>query len=566
VQNTVKAIVALFCGLAPAVSMEWSEFGAFNLSECVPSILRRAGYGTAVFTGGALDNHIIRPSDIDAMGFGRAVGYEQLVKNDQKLLERFDHVNHLGVEDEAIIEPSVAWAKQQAAQATPFFLGIFTVTTHAPYEVPSRFQPSFVLEKEDPRKCYDATVEYTDRFLQRLFAQFQQANLLADTLFVVAGDHGEMFGEHLQYQHGSSLHEEALRVPLVMLGPDIGATGEPIRGLRSLLDVAPTVLEWLGAEVDGGTPLRTGGSLLNPSVHEELSMFSFFNEDQLALRYGGSLKLIVDLQSGSGELFDLDTDPLEMTNILDQPKHKTALARRVGQLREWKTRTNQVVAASKKRVTEQRRRDGGITRYEVSGSIPAAASGVYERFVEHSDGGLFGSAWGCKPCFTQQDGDYMFLVCDAGSGLSWMLARRFRAFDAVWYTAPANADFLASEQSDAVAADRQRCEGLPTDGWLPQSFAYFRFGDLDQQSQQELQALGGSRSKLGAHMAGVVEKALGDGTVAGNASLVELQVAHKGSFSAKFALVYSLVSQGLDSAAGLLVVRRQHGSSPNAAD
>ena len=65
-------------GLSPAVSMEWSEFGSYDLSECVPALLRRAGYGTAIFTGGALSNHVIRPGDIDAMGFERAVGFEQV--------------------------------------------------------------------------------------------------------------------------------------------------------------------------------------------------------------------------------------------------------------------------------------------------------------------------------------------------------------------------------------------------------------------------------------------------------------------------------------------------------
>jgi len=152
-----------------------------------------------------------------------------------------------------------------------------------------------VVDAEQPRKCYDATIEYTDRFLGKIFSQFQQAGLLDDTLFVIgaisltalltipsrfltlcsvshsrfgaAGDHGEMFGEHGQFQHGSSLHEEALRVPLALLGPDIGPAGEPIAGLRSLVDVAPTVLEWLGAEVSNGMPLRTGKSLLQPGKY-----------------------------------------------------------------------------------------------------------------------------------------------------------------------------------------------------------------------------------------------------------------------------------------------------------
>jgi hypothetical protein len=558
-QNTVKAIVALFCGLTPAVSMEWSEFGAYNLSECVPSILRRAGFETAVFTGGALNNHAIRPNDIDAMGFGRAVGYEQLVGSNQMLMQTFDHVNHLGVEDEAIIEPSVAWAKQQASKSAPFFLGIFTVTTHAPYELPSRFKPSFVVDKDDPRKCYDATVEYTDQFLQRLFAQFQQAGLLDNTLFVIAGDHGEMFGEHLQFQHGSSLHEEALRVPLVVVGPDTGSPGTPIEGLRSLLDVAPTVLEWVGIDISGGSPLRTGSSLLGIKPHEELSMFSFFNEDQLALRYGKSLKLIVDLQSGSGEVFDLKTDPKEERDISNHPDHKKEFAQRVNQLRRWKLRTNQIVAASKKRLEEQRRHDEGIVRYQVSTSAPVAASGMYEQFVEHSSGGVFGSAWGCRPCFTQQDGEYMFGVCDSGKGLSWMLAKRLRAFDAVYYTAPIGADTLTGANTDAVTSDHNRCQSLPTAGWQPQSFAYFRFGDLDVRSQQQLRALDGRQSKMGAHMAGVVENALSDAVTVGNASLWELE-AHEGALGARFSLVFPLISQPGSATYSELVVQRHHGS------
>ena len=76
-------------------------------------------------------------------------------------------------------------------------------------------------------------------------------------------------------------------------------------------------------------------------------MFSFFNDNQLALRYSGSLKLIVDLQSGSGEVFNLDTDPKEDHNIRNQPEHNADFAARVDLLRQWKSRTNQIVAASR---------------------------------------------------------------------------------------------------------------------------------------------------------------------------------------------------------------------------
>ena len=91
--------------------------------------------------------------------------------------------------------------------------------------------------------------------------------------------------------------------------------------------------------------------------HDELPIFSFFNEDQLALRYGGSLKMIIDLASGTGELFDLATDPTEQTNIAGRAQHKGGFLQRTDELRRWKARTNQVVAASKQRKLEKRSRE-----------------------------------------------------------------------------------------------------------------------------------------------------------------------------------------------------------------
>ena len=199
-----------------------------------------------------------------------------------------------------------------------------------------------------------------------------------------------------------------------------------------------------------------------------------------------------------------------------------------------------------------------MIRYEVTDAAPEPARGVYEEFVEHSDGGVFGSMWGCRPCFTQQHGgEFIFLVCDAGMGRSWMLAKRFPAFDAVYYTAPVG-DVAAAPDSpeNAVSAERSRCTGLPTEGWRRERFAYFRFGDLDPESVQSLQSLGARQSQMGAHMAGVVDRSLGEGPVARNASLLPLPVSR--GVGAKFSLVYSLAGPA---AGPPLAVRRGGGGA-----
>lgn len=102
-----------------------------------------------------------------------------------------------------MLDAASSWARQQSKAGVPFFMGVFTVTAHAPYDVPSRFRRNdtsgavrggggTVQEK------YLATVRYTDRFLGRLHSRLEAAGLAETTLFIVAGDHGELFGEHGQ--------------------------------------------------------------------------------------------------------------------------------------------------------------------------------------------------------------------------------------------------------------------------------------------------------------------------------------------------------------------------------
>ena len=77
-----------------------------------------------------------------------------------------------------------------------------------------------------------------------------------DTLVIVAGDHGEAFGEHGEFSHSIFIYDTTLRVPLVMRGPGI-SSGEPTTNRErtanamvtdpvTLADVAPTAMRLLG--------------------------------------------------------------------------------------------------------------------------------------------------------------------------------------------------------------------------------------------------------------------------------------------------------------------------------
>jgi arylsulfatase A-like enzyme len=101
--------------------------------------------------------------------------------------------------------------------------------------------------------------------LRRLLNGLEEAGLLADALLVLTSDHGQaaMAGWRmgdptvpLKFDHGETLVEEAIRVPLVMVGPRIPA-GMAINKQVSLADLAPTVLDWAGLDADEGTQGRS---------------------------------------------------------------------------------------------------------------------------------------------------------------------------------------------------------------------------------------------------------------------------------------------------------------------
>lgn len=89
------------------------------------------------------------------------------------------------------------------------------------------------------RKTYRSTIRYID---DRIGALIDRAS--DETVFIVAGDHGEHFGEHDRFGHQYSLHDELLHVPLIISGPNLdhGIINEPVE-LKSLHEFIRTLAD-----------------------------------------------------------------------------------------------------------------------------------------------------------------------------------------------------------------------------------------------------------------------------------------------------------------------------------
>jgi choline-sulfatase len=99
---------------------------------------------------------------------------------------------------------------------------------------------------QEIRRNYAAMVEHIDRCVGRFLDDLEARGELEDTLIVFSSDHGEMLGDHGQWQKLSP-HQASVGVPLVVAGPDV-ADRDPIDDPVTILDLHATFLDYAGLD------------------------------------------------------------------------------------------------------------------------------------------------------------------------------------------------------------------------------------------------------------------------------------------------------------------------------
>lgn len=95
---------------------------------------------------------------------------------------------------------------------------------------------------------YRAAIVYVADQIARIFRQLEEDDRYDDTLIIVTSDHGELFGEHGQFNKPERMYDELLHVPLIVAnGPDY--LGDATDNLVSLLDIPPLIHDALGLDV-----------------------------------------------------------------------------------------------------------------------------------------------------------------------------------------------------------------------------------------------------------------------------------------------------------------------------
>ena len=207
-------------------------------------------------------------------------------------------------------------------------------------------------ERDALNALYAGKITLVDRWVGRLIQKIEQLGLMRNTMVVWTTDHGHLFGEHeLQGKPAGELgrlYEETTRIPLIIHHPEGVGAGARVKGIAQPPDIVPTVLDALGIAIP---PNIEGKSLLplmdgSGTLPHDFAISSRWPEN--LPRQSGIAVSEVIAQTGAAfdglaaadvsdpitvttnrwtylcaslgydsELYDLDADPKQQTNLVD---------------------------------------------------------------------------------------------------------------------------------------------------------------------------------------------------------------------------------------------------------
>jgi len=256
------------------------------------------------------------------------------------------------------VEKAIRWIEERESDR-PFFLLIHLFDPHMDFDPPephlSRFLAGYEGSMRPPfgdveryrnrmvpwetagfaRRMYRAEIASVDEGLGRFFAWIESTGRAEELVVVVTADHGEEFWDHGNFEHGHTLYEEVVHVPLLVRAP--GRSWPPeVRGRVSLIDVMPTLLELLGVEGRGAFQGRsfapTPEGTLPGGERYRLSGAMLYGNEWVAVS-GDRWKLALCLDTKREALFDLQEDPRERRDLFQADPERAARA--AEPLRAW---------------------------------------------------------------------------------------------------------------------------------------------------------------------------------------------------------------------------------------
>ena len=343
---TVPASMTWFTGVYPSEHRMTNKYALYQpplrkvarLKELSPQlvtladVLKHNGYATGGFTGNA--------------GVSGGFGYDQGFDVYYYPREKFGSMGEA-------IPLALKWLRQNTKRKQKFFLFLHGYDVHGQATPAGGYDYRFVDKSYDKRftgseieqellreegldkgrltlrdadvrfwrAIYDEKIQRTDANFKRFMTEFAKLGISDKTLFVLTSDHGTEFYEHRRFDHGFTLYNELVHVPLVIKLPGQTA-GKKVTDRVSSIDIMPTILDLL--DITASTKVKQqlrGTSLVSAMQGQPARRDVYCETDYRAYTYKRCVitpegwKFIYTLENKTRELYHLPTDPHELKNV-----------------------------------------------------------------------------------------------------------------------------------------------------------------------------------------------------------------------------------------------------------
>jgi arylsulfatase A-like enzyme len=354
----------------------YHTWGCGKWHQTADAFQRSFADGDEIFFGGMTDHWNVPAHHYDPSG-----QYDNHLpmcptpfQNNEVVQRHCDHIEAGKHSSELFADAAIRFV-ENASRDKPWFSYVSLLAPHDPRTMPQRFLDMYDPDAiELPENClpvhpfdngelsvrdeklagfprtasevrrhiaeYYAMITHLDHEMGRVVDALESTGQLENTIVVFAGDNGLSVGQH-GLMGKQSLYDHSVRVPIIMAGPGV-PENQRSHSLCYLLDIFPTLCDLLGLD----TPASVEGNSLKPCLDDPSASV----RDVLHLAYrhlmrgvsDGKHKLIEYAVEGHRrtQLFDLENDPWETTDLIEDSGHGETVAKLRGEVEKWREELN----------------------------------------------------------------------------------------------------------------------------------------------------------------------------------------------------------------------------------